>query len=135
MEMTAINKVNRILLELLISLLFTLFALQFAYAGGVEDDHKSPIIVSTDGIAKVVDSKGKILLSPLDRNMEKGEIKFGGILTDSSSFQDNSVNREQSNYRGGKVCVNHKLHTDLRTFSLHPYEYENQHNFCLMEIN
>lgn len=133
--MTTINKVNRILSELLVSLLFTLFALQFAYAGGVKDDHKSPIIVSTDGIAKVVDSNGKILLSPLDRNIEKGEIKFGGILTDATSIQTYNVNREQSNYRGGKVCVNHKLHTDLRTFSLHPYEDENQHNFCLMEIN
>lgn len=133
--MTAINKVNRILLELLISLLFTLFALQFAYAGGVEDDYKSPIIVTTDGIAKVVDSNGKILLSPLDRNIDKGKIKFGGILTDASSFQTYNVNREQSNYRGGKVCVNHKLHTDLRTFSLHPFEDKNQHKFCLMEIN
>ena len=92
--MTAINKVNRILLELLISLLFTLFALQFAYAGGVEDDHKSPIIVSTDGIAKVVDSNGKILLSPLDRNIEKGEIKFGGILTDASSIQTQQTKRK-----------------------------------------
>jgi hypothetical protein len=110
--MTAINKINSILLELLISLLFTLFALQFAYAGGVEDEHKSPIIVSTDGIAKVVDSNGKITLLPMDRNIEKGEIKFGGILTDASSVQTYNVNREQSNYRGGKVCVNHKLNTD-----------------------
>ena len=133
--MTAINKSNRILLELLISVLFTLVVLQTAYAGGVEDDSKNAIIVSTDGIAKVVNSNGKIKLSAVDRNIEKGEIKFGGILTDASSFQDNNVNREQSNYRGGKVCVNHKLNTDLRTFSLHPYEDENQHNFCLMEIN
>jgi len=134
MEMTAINKINRILLELLISVLLTLVALQTSYAGGVEEGSKT-IIVSTEGIAKVVDSNGKISLSPVDRNIEKGEIKFGGILTDASSFQTNNLNRDQSDYRGGKVCVNDKLNTDLRTFYLHPFADENQHNYCLMEIN
>ena len=133
--MTAINKSNRILLELLISVLFTLVVLQTAYAGGVEDDSKNAIIVSTDGIAKVVNSNGKIKLSAVDRNIEKGEIKFGGISTDASSFQTNNVNRDQSDYRGGKVCVNDKLNADLSTFYLNPFDEENQHNYCLMEIN
>ncbi len=109
--MTAINKINRILLELLISVLFTLVTLQTAYAGGLEDDSNNTIIVTADGIAKVVDSNGKISLSPVDRNIEKGEIKFGVILTDASTFQINSVNRNQSHYRGGKVCVNDNMNT------------------------
>ncbi len=104
--MTAINKINRILLELLISVLFTLVALQTAYAGGVEDNSNNIIIVTADGIAKVVDSNGEISLSPEDRNIEIGEIKFGVILTDASIFQINNVNRYQSHYRGGKVQRN-----------------------------
>ena len=133
--MITINKINRILWKLLISVLFTLVALQTAYAGSVEDDSKNTIIVTADGIAKVVDSNGKISLSPLDRNIEKGEIKFGVMLTDASSFQTYNVNRDQSHYRGGKVCVNDNLNADLRNFFLHPYDDENQHNYCLVEID
>jgi len=54
--MTAINKINRILLELLISVLFTLVALQTVYAGGLEDDSNNTIIVTADGIAKVIEN-------------------------------------------------------------------------------
>jgi len=133
--MTAINKIYGILLKLLISVLLVLVNLQTAYAGGVEDDSKNTIIVTADGIAKVVDSNGKISLSPLDRNIEKGEIKFGATLTDASTNQINNVNRNLSHYRGGKVCVNDNLNADLRNFFLHPYDDENQHNYCLVEIN
>ena len=133
--MITINKINRILWKLLISVLFTLVAFQTAYAGGVEDDIKITIIITADGIAKVVESNGKISLSPVDRNIEKGEIKFGVMLTDASSFQTYNVNRDQSHYRGGKVCVNDNLNADLRNFFLHPYDDENQHNYCLVEIN
>jgi hypothetical protein len=133
MEMTAINKINWILLELLISVLLMLVALQTANAGGVEEGSKT-IIVSTDGIAKVIDSNGEISLSSVDRNIEKGEIKFGVILTDTPTFQANNVNRYQTHYRGGKVCVNDKLNTDLMTIYLHPFDEENQHNYCIVEI-
>jgi len=132
--MITINKINRILWKLLISVLFTLVALQTAYAGSVEDDSKNTIIVTADGIAKVVDSNGKISLSPLDRNIEKGEIKFGVIFTDASSFKVYDMNRDQSDYRGGKVCVIDKLNMNLRNLYLHSYDDENQHNYCLVEI-
>jgi hypothetical protein len=132
--MTAIYKINRILWKLLISVLFTLVAFQTAYAGGVEDDIKITIIITADGIAKVVESNGKISLSPVDRNIEKGEIKFGVILTDAPAFQINNVNRNQSNYRGGNVCVNENMNTAIRNFYLHPYDNENQRNYCLVEI-
>ncbi|MCH7772443.1 MAG: hypothetical protein IIA49_15750 [Bacteroidetes bacterium] len=132
--MITINKINRILWKLLISVLFTIVALQTAYAGGVENDSNNIIIVTADGIAKVVDSNGKISLSPVDRNIEKGEIKFGVILTDAPTFQINNVNRNQSHYRGGKVCVNDNMNTGIRNFYLHPYDDENQHNYCLVEI-
>jgi len=123
--MSAINNINRILLELLISVLFTLVALQTAYAGGVENDSKNTIIVTADGIAKVVDSNGKVSLSPVDRNIKKGEIKFGVILTDASIFQINNVNRNQSHYRGGKVCVNDNINTGLRDFNWGDFSLKN----------
>ncbi len=63
--MATIIKINRIKLELLILVLFTLVALQTAYAGGEEDDNKNVIIVTSDGIAKVVDSNGEISFSPI----------------------------------------------------------------------
>jgi len=53
--MTAINKIKGISLKLLISVLLMLVALQTTHAGGIEDDSNNTIIVSTDGIAKVVD--------------------------------------------------------------------------------
>jgi len=123
--MTEINKINWILLKLLISMLFTLVALQTAYAGGVEDDNNNTIIVTTDGIAKVVDTNGKISLSPADRNIKKGEIKFGVILTDASIFQIKNVNRNQSHYRGGKVCVNDNTNTGLRNFKWVDFSIKN----------
>ena len=129
--MTTIIKINRIILEILISVLFALIALQTAYAGEGEDANKNTIIVTADGIAKVVDSNGEISFSPLDRNIKKGEIKFGVILADVQTFQVNNLN--QSLHRGGKVCVNNNLNTDLRDFYLHPYN-ENDHNYCLVEI-
>ena len=132
--MTTIIRINRIILELLISVLFMLVALQTAYAGGVEDDNKNAIIVIADGIAKVVDSTGEISFSPVDRNIKKGEIKFGVILTDIPTLQVKNMNLNQSPHRGGKVCVNNNLNTDLRDFYLHPYDDENDHNYCLVEI-
>ena len=132
--MTAINQINGIFLKLIISVLLVLVTLQPAYAGGVEDDSKNTIIVTADGIAKVIDLNGKILLSPLDRNIEKGEIKFGVTLTDASTFKINNVNRNLSHYRGGKVCVNDNMNTGIRNFYLYPYDEENQHNYCLVEI-
>lgn len=132
--MTTIIRINRIILELLISVLFMLVALQTAYAGGVEDDNKNAIIVTADGIAKVVDSTGEISFSPVDRNIKKGEIKFGVILTDIPTLQVKNMNLNQSPHRGGKVCVNNNLNTDLRDFYLHPYDDENDHNYCLVEI-
>ena len=131
--MTTIIKIKRMILELLISVLFTFVALQTAYAGGVEDDNKNAIIITADGIAKVVDSNGEISFSPVDRNIKKGEIKFGVILADVPTFQVNNVNLNQSHHRGGKVCVNDNLNTDLRNFYIHPYDDENQHNYCLVE--
>ena len=132
--MTAIYKINWVLQELLISVLFTLIALRTVYAGGVEDDKKNAIVVSTDGIAKVVDSNGTISLSPADRIIKKGEIKFGVIITDVSTFHVNNVNRNQSYHRGGKVCIIEKLNTGLRNFCIHPYDNEHQHSYCLAEI-
>ena len=123
--MSAINNINRILLELIILVLFTLVALQTAYAGDVENDSKNTIIVTADGIAKVVDSNGKVSLSPVDRNIKKGEIKFGVILTDASIFQINNVNRNQSHYRGGKVCVNDNINTGLRDFNWGDFSLKN----------
>ena len=132
--MTAINKIKGISLKLLISVLLMLVALQTAHAGGIEDDSNNTIIVSTDGIAKVVDLNGKISLSPVDRYIKKGEIKFGVIFTDASSFKVYDMNRDQSDYRGGKVCVIDKLNMNLRNLYLHSYDDENQHNYCLVEI-
>ncbi len=132
--MTTIIKINWIILELLISELFMLVTLQTAYAGGVEDDNKNAIIITADGIAKVVDSNGEISFSPVDRNIKKGEIKFGVILADVPTFQVNNMNLNHSPHRGGKVCVNNNLNTDLRNFYLHPYDDENDHNYCLVEI-
>jgi hypothetical protein len=132
--MTTIIRINRIILELLFSVLFMLVALQTAYAGGVEDDNKNAIIVTADGIAKVVDSTGEISFSPVDRNIKKGEIKFGVILTDIPTLQVKNMNLNHSPHRGGKVCVNNNLNTDLRDFYLHPYDDENDHNYCLVEI-
>ncbi len=132
--MTTIIRINRIILELLFSVLFMLVALQTAYAGGVEDDNKNAIIVIADGIAKVVDSNGEISFSPTDRNIKKGEIKFGVILADIPTLQVKNMNLNQSPHRGGKVCVNNNLNTDLRDFYLHPYDDENDHNYCLVEI-
>ncbi len=132
--MTAINQINRIILEILISVLFALIALQTAYAGGKEDDNNNAIIITTDGIAKVVDSNGEIAFSPADRNIKKGEIKFGVILADVPTFQVKNMNLNQSPHRGGKVCVNNNLNTDLRNFYLHPYDDENDHNYCLVEF-
>ncbi len=132
--MTAIIKINRIILELLILVLFMLVALQTAYAGGKEDDKNNAIIITADGIAKVVDSNGEISISPVDRNIKKGEIKFGVILADIPTLQVNNMNLNQSPHRGGKVCVNNNLNTDLRKFYLHPYDNENDHNYCLVEI-
>ncbi len=132
--MTEIIKINRMILELLILVLFTLVALQTAYAGGIEEDNKNAIIITADGIAKVVDSNGEISFSPVDRNIKKGEIKFGVILADVPTLQVNNMNLNQSPHRGGKVCVNNNLNTDLRNFYLHPYDDENDHNYCLVEI-
>jgi hypothetical protein len=132
--MTAIIKINRMILELLILVLFTLVALQTAYAGGIEEDNKNAIIITADGIAKVVDSNGEISFSPVDRNIKKGEIKFGVILADVPTLQVNNMNLNQSPHRGGKVCVNNNLNTDLRNFYLHPYDDENDHKYCLVEI-
>jgi len=133
--MTAINKINRMLGKLLISVLFALVALQTTYAGGVENDSKNKIIVTADGIAKVVDSNGKISLLPAARNIKKGEIKFGVISTDASTFQINDMNRDLSHYRGGKVCVNDNMNTDISNFYLHPYGgVVHQHAYCLVEI-
>ena len=132
--MTAINKINRILLVLLISVLFTLVTLQTAYAGGLEDDSNNTIIVTVDGIAKVVDSNGEISLSPAARNIKKGEIKFGVISTAASTFQINNMNRNQSHYRGGKVCVNDNMNTDISNSYLHPYSVVHQHKYCLVEV-
>ncbi len=132
--MTTIIRINRIILELLFSVLFMLVALQTAYAGGVEDDNKNAIIVTADGIAKVVDSNGEKSFSPADRNIKKGEIKFGVILADIPTLQVKNMNLNQSPHRGGKVCVNNNLNTDLRDFYLHPYDDENDHNYCLVEI-
>ncbi len=132
--MTTIIKINRIILEILISLLFALIALQTAYAGGGEDKNKNAINITADGIAKVVDSNGEISFSPTDRNIKKGEIKFGVILADVPTFQVNNMNLNQTPHRGGKVCVNDNLNTDLRDFYLHPYDDENDHNYCLVEI-
>ncbi len=132
--MTTIIRINRIILELLISVLFMLVALQTAYAGGKEDDKNNAIIITADGIAKVVDSNGEISTSPVDRNIKKGEIKFGVILADVPTFQVNNMNLNQTHHRGGKVCVNDNLNTDLRNFYLHPYDDENDHNYCLVEI-
>ena len=132
--MTAINKINGIFLKLIISVLLVLVTLQTAYAGGVEDDSKNTIIVTADGIAKVIDLNGKILLLPLDRNIEKGEIKFGATLIDASTNQINNVNRNPSHYRGGKVCVNDNMNTGIRNFYFYPYDEENQHNYCFVEI-
>ena len=133
--MISVKKIKRIITKLLISLLFTLVASNFAYAGEEEDHSKNTIIISNDGIAKVVDSNGQISLSPLDRNIGKGEIKFGGILADASSFQNKNVNRDQSYHRGGKICITDNLNTDSMTFYLHPYDEENQHNYCLMKTD
>jgi hypothetical protein len=130
--MTAINKINRILRKLLISVLFALVALQTNYGGGV-DDSKNTIVVTADGIAKVVDSNGKISLSPAARHIKKGEIKFGVISTDSSTFQINNMNRDQSHYRGGKVCVNDNMNTDISNYYLHP-SVVHQHEYWLVEI-
>ena len=132
--MTAIIKINRIILEILISVLFALIALQTAYAGGGEDANKNAIIITADGIAKVVDSNGEITFSPADRNIKKGEIKFGVILADVQTLQVKNMNLNHSPHRGGKVCVNNNLNTDLRDFYLHPYDDENDHNYCLVEI-
>jgi hypothetical protein len=132
--MATIIKVNRIKLELLILVLFTLVALQTAYAGGKEDDNTNSIIITADGIAKVIDSNGEISFSLGDRNIKKGEIIFGVILVDVPTFQVNNMNLNQSLHRGGKVCVNNNLNTDLRDFYLHPYDDENDHNYCLVEI-
>ena len=131
--MTAIKKINRLLWKLLISVLFVLVALQTNYAGGI-DDSKNTIIVTADGIAKVVDSNGEISLSPAARNIKKGEIKFGVISTDASTFQINNMNRDQSHYRGGKVCFNDNMNTDISNFYLHPYGVVHQHKYCLVEI-
>jgi hypothetical protein len=132
--MTTLIKTNRIILELFITVLFTLIAVQAAYAGGDEDDNINAIIITADGIAKVVDSDGEISFSPVDRNIKKGEIKFGVILADVPTFQVNNMNLYQSPHRGGKVCVNNNLNTDLRNFYLHPYNDGNEHNYCLVEI-
>jgi hypothetical protein len=132
--MATIIKINRIKLELLILVLFTLVALQTAYAGGKEGDNNNAIIITADGIAKVVDSNGEISFSLGDRNIKKGEIKFGLILADVPTFQVNNMNLNHSPQRGGKVCVNNNLNTDLRDFYLHPYDDENDHNYCLVEI-
>ncbi len=123
--MTTIIKINRIILELLILVLITLVALQTAYSGGKEDDKNNAIIITADGIAKVVDSNGEISFSPVDRNIKKGEIKFGVILTDASIFQINNVNRNQSHYRGGKVCVNDNINTGLRDFNWDDFSLKN----------
>jgi hypothetical protein len=132
--MATIIKINRIKLELLILVLFTLVALQTAFAGGEEDDNKNVIIVTSDGIAKVVDSNGEISFSPIGRNIKKGDIKFGVILADIPTFQVDNMIGNQSYHRGGKVCVNNNLNTDLRNFYIHPYDDENQHNYCLVAI-
>jgi len=133
--MTAIFKIKRILPGLLISVLFMLVVLQTIYAGGEGDDNNnSTIIVSTDGIAKVVDSNGKISLSSAERNIKKGEIKFGVIITDASTFIISNVDRSLSHHRGGKVCVNDNLNTDLRNIYIHPYDIEHRQNYCLVEI-
>jgi hypothetical protein len=131
--MTAIKKINRLLWKLLISVLFVLVALQTNYAGGI-DVSKNTIIVTSDGIAKVVDSNEKISLSPAARNIKKGEIKFGVISTDASTFQINDMNRDQSHYRGGKVCVSDNMNTDISNFYLHPYGVVHRHAYCLVEI-
>ena len=122
--MTAIKKINRILWKLLISVLFLLVALQATYAGGV-DDEKNTIVVTADGIAKVVDSNGEISLSPAARNIKKSEIKFGVISTHASIFQINNMNRNQSHYRGGKVCVNDNMNTGLRNFKWADFSLKN----------
>jgi hypothetical protein len=132
--MATIIKINWIKLELLILVLFTLVALQTAYAGGKEDDNTNSIIITADGIAKVIDSNGEISFSLGDRNIKKGEIIFGVILVDVPTFQVNNMNLNQSLHRGGKVCVNNNLNTDLRDFYLHPYDDENDHNYCLVEF-
>ena len=131
--MTAIIKINRIILEILISVLISLVALQTTYAGDGKDDNNNAIIVTANGIAKVVDSNGEISFSPVDRNIKKGEIKFGVILADVQTLQAKNMNLNQSPHRGGKVCVNNNLNTDLRDFYLHPYDDENDHNYCLVE--
>ena len=132
--MAPIIKINRIKLELLILVSFTLVALQTAYAGDKEGDNNNVIIITADGIAKAVDSNGEISFSLGDRNIKKGEIKFGLILADVPTFQVNNMNLNHSPHRGGKVCVNNNLNTDLRDFYLHPYDDENDHNYCLVEF-
>ena len=94
--MATIIKINRIKLELLILVLFTLVALQTAYAGGKEGDNNNVIIITADGIAKVVDSNGELSFSLGDRNIKKGEIKFGVILTEVPTLQVNNMNLNQS---------------------------------------
>jgi len=132
--MTATNKTNWLLLELIILVLFTLIALQTVYAGGVEEVNDNTIIIYANGIAKVVGSNGKISLSPADRKIKKGEIKFGALITNFSTFQINNVDRSQSHIRGGKVCVNDNLNKKLGKFYLHPHDNEHQQNYCLAEI-
>jgi len=132
--MTTIFNINQIILEILISVLITSVALQTAYAGGKEDYNNNAIIITADGIAKVVDSKGEISFSPVDRNIKKGEIKFGVILAVMPTFKVNNMNLNHSPHRGGKVCVNNNLNTDLRDFYLHPNDDEKDHNYCLVEI-
>jgi len=129
--MTVIYKIKRILPRLLISVLFMLVVLQTIYAGGEGDDDNNAIIVSTDGIAKVVDSNGKISLSSAERIIKKGEIKFGVIITNASTFIISNVDRSQPHHRGGKVCVNDNLNTDFRIFYL--YDDEFIHKYCLGE--
>ncbi len=129
--MIAIFKIKRILLGLLISVLFILVASQTVCAGSIEDNDKNSIIVSADGIAKVVDSTGKISLLSADGSIKKGEIKFGVNVTDILTIQVNNVDRNQSHHRGGKVCGTETLNTDFRIFYL--YDYEFIHKYCLGE--
>ncbi len=101
MKTLAIDR--RFILEILFAILITLFYIQMIHAGNKVNEVREKIIVPSDGIARVIDSKGTISLLPADRKIEKGEIKFGAVIVYETAIGMENIHRKYSQIRGGEV--------------------------------
>ncbi len=104
---------SRFVLNLLFAVLITIFCFQMIYAGNAGNEAKKEIIVHSDGIARIVDSNGIISLSPTDRKIEKGEIKFGAAIVDEIAVEMENVDGKHSQKRGGEVGEIDDLHLNV----------------------